>query len=202
MYESAYSEKLRDPRWQRKRLEIFQRDDFKCLNCGDDKKTLHVHHLAYSKNPWDCPSNLLETLCQPCHDRRSDFDEFWGERLTIPTVAIFALFRLFEVNPPSLADENSQLRRIILRDVLLKRAANGEFKLTQKFYDHFPPVENHTTTLSGPGLTPLAHTITRDPAAESPQAVAQPDLGATARSVSPISMPIPNGASAPDLPAS
>jgi len=26
---SAYSEKLKDPRWQKKRLEVFQRDGFR-----------------------------------------------------------------------------------------------------------------------------------------------------------------------------
>ena len=39
-----YVEKLKDPRWQRKRLEILQRDDWKCYWCKDDKTTLNVHH--------------------------------------------------------------------------------------------------------------------------------------------------------------
>lgn len=32
---SDYSQKLLDPRWQRKRLEILQRDDFTCQVCSD-----------------------------------------------------------------------------------------------------------------------------------------------------------------------
>jgi len=64
----SYSEKLKDPRWQKKRLEILQRDNFTCVECGNSKNTLHVHHLYYDKNPWDVKSNRLVTLCEYCHD--------------------------------------------------------------------------------------------------------------------------------------
>jgi len=30
----SYADKLKDPRWQRKRLEILQREDFNCEACG------------------------------------------------------------------------------------------------------------------------------------------------------------------------
>jgi hypothetical protein len=65
----TYFEKLKDPRWQRKRLEIMQRDDFKCLSCDDSTQTLNVHHAYYvtGRNPWDYPSWSLSTLCQDCH---------------------------------------------------------------------------------------------------------------------------------------
>lgn len=64
-----YKEKLKDPRWQRKRLEIFNRDGFVCFHCGDDKNTLHVHHEMYiGKDPWDTPDELLTTLCEDCHE--------------------------------------------------------------------------------------------------------------------------------------
>lgn len=63
----TYSEKLRDPRWQKKRLEILNRDNFTCLLCQDSDSTLHVHHLSYHGNPWDAPSDKLQTLCQDCH---------------------------------------------------------------------------------------------------------------------------------------
>jgi hypothetical protein len=77
-----YSEKLRDPRWQRKRLEIMQRDDFTCLACGDKNTTLNVHHLQYAGNPWDAKDESLETLCEPCHDKRSKLNK---QFLDIPT---------------------------------------------------------------------------------------------------------------------
>ena len=63
----TYSEKLRDPRWQRKRLEIMQRDEFACRACGNKENTLNVHHLEYSGNPWDAENDSLVTLCQNCH---------------------------------------------------------------------------------------------------------------------------------------
>lgn len=63
----TYSEKLRDPRWQRKRLEIMQRDHFKCTECGDDERTLNVHHWKYAKEPWDAKNEDLVTVCEQCH---------------------------------------------------------------------------------------------------------------------------------------
>ena len=65
-----YSDKFLDPRWQRKRLEIFERDKWACRACYDTKKTLHVHHLAYLNNtePWDYENELLLALCSTCHE--------------------------------------------------------------------------------------------------------------------------------------
>lgn len=65
-----YSEKLKDPRWQKKRLEIFERDEWACQRCGDDTETLNVHHLLYQKGkePWDYEDKLLITLCSSCHE--------------------------------------------------------------------------------------------------------------------------------------
>lgn len=65
-----YSEKLKDPRWQKKRLEVFQRDDFSCQQCGDTETTLCVHHLRYmaGRDPWEYPEEMLLTLCEECHN--------------------------------------------------------------------------------------------------------------------------------------
>ena len=65
-----YSEQLKDPRWQKKRLEIMQRDSFKCASCGDEKSTLHVHHKNYvnGKAPWEYGDSLI-TLCEKCHSK-------------------------------------------------------------------------------------------------------------------------------------
>jgi hypothetical protein len=66
---SVYSEKFKDPMWQKKRLEIMSRDEFKCVICGDDKKTLNVHHCYYifGLNPWEYSNDVLITLCEDCH---------------------------------------------------------------------------------------------------------------------------------------
>jgi hypothetical protein len=66
----TYSEKLKDPRWQRKRLEILERDGFKCKHCQSEDKTLHVHHKLYRKGkmPWDYEDEVFITLCHECHE--------------------------------------------------------------------------------------------------------------------------------------
>jgi len=66
---SAYAQKLLDPRWQRLRLEILNRDGFACTYCGDKTNTLHVHHTYYEfgKDPWDYPTESLVTFCEGCH---------------------------------------------------------------------------------------------------------------------------------------
>lgn len=65
----SYSDKLKDPRWQKKRLEILDRDNFTCRICKDSSETLHVHHLEYvkGKEPFDYDNDWLVTLCKFCH---------------------------------------------------------------------------------------------------------------------------------------
>ena len=63
----TYSDKLKDPRWQRKRLEVMQRDNFKCSQCKNGEITLNVHHWQYSKEPWDAKNEDLTTVCHLCH---------------------------------------------------------------------------------------------------------------------------------------
>lgn len=69
-----YSEKLSDPRWQKKRLEIFERDGWACIKCGDSESTLHVHHVRYipGKDPWDYKNHMLMTLCANCHEAEKE----------------------------------------------------------------------------------------------------------------------------------
>ncbi len=64
-----YTEKLKDPRWQKKRLEILDRDNWACCNCSHTDYPLNVHHITYIPNlePWDYPNKLLTTLCEKCH---------------------------------------------------------------------------------------------------------------------------------------
>lgn len=67
---STYADKLKDPRWQRLRLEILERDGFKCRWCYSEDKTLHVHHKYYisGREPWQYPPEAYLTLCLDCHD--------------------------------------------------------------------------------------------------------------------------------------
>lgn len=67
---TIYSEKLRDPRWQKKRLEIFNRDGWMCQMCGESKKELVVHHESYDSGlePWEYSDDKLKTICVDCHE--------------------------------------------------------------------------------------------------------------------------------------
>lgn len=69
LFVMTYSEKLKDPRWQRKRLEVMQDADFSCERCGSTTRTLNVHHKKYRKgrNPWEYQRFELECLCEDCH---------------------------------------------------------------------------------------------------------------------------------------
>jgi hypothetical protein len=64
-----YFEKLKDPRWQKKRLEVLTAGDWTCVECGDKESTLHVHHRQYFKGrePWEYEVGQLEVLCASCH---------------------------------------------------------------------------------------------------------------------------------------
>lgn len=66
----SYREKLRNPRWQRRRLEMMEVAGFACQHCGAEDKTLAVHHRRYfrGRDPWEYPDELLLVLCEDCHE--------------------------------------------------------------------------------------------------------------------------------------
>lgn len=78
----TYKEQLLDPRWQKKRLEIFNRDKFTCQFCSDTDSTLHIHHTYYDKTyktlAWEYPNHSLKTLCSDCHKAITKHIEEYG----------------------------------------------------------------------------------------------------------------------------
>lgn len=84
---SAYSEKLRDPRWQKMRLKVMERDEFRCVICGDDASTLNVHHRWYEggREPWDYPVESLVTLCESCHEQEGN-NRRWAEEKLLAVI--------------------------------------------------------------------------------------------------------------------
>ena len=72
-----WADNYKDPRWHKKRLEIMERDGFKCRACGSADITLNVHHAYYDKGkmPWEYPDRSLTTLCEDCHNRRHNFQK-------------------------------------------------------------------------------------------------------------------------------
>lgn len=65
----SYSEQLKHPNWQRKRLEVLNAHNFSCVECGCRDCTLHVHHKQYLKGrmAWEYELDNFETLCEECH---------------------------------------------------------------------------------------------------------------------------------------
>lgn len=66
---STYLAKLRDPRWQKKRLQVLDSANWQCEMCGDNESTLNVHHKQYFKgrDPWEYDRDQLAALCEHCH---------------------------------------------------------------------------------------------------------------------------------------
>jgi 5-methylcytosine-specific restriction endonuclease McrA len=72
-----YSDKFKDPRWQKKRLEVLELNYFQCESCGDASRTLNVHHKFYVKgrDPWEYISDDLACLCDGCHKEYHNLDD-------------------------------------------------------------------------------------------------------------------------------
>lgn len=76
----SYAELLKHPLWQKRRLEIFVRDNWTCQRCdysladaekeGNTANQFHAHHTIYfyKRKPWDYEDKYLYTLCSKCHD--------------------------------------------------------------------------------------------------------------------------------------
>lgn len=88
-----YLQKLRDPRWQKMRLQVFERDKWACQKCSDSASTLHVHHLYYVKaaEPWDYPMSALQTLCEECHADETE-NRFTAEQHLLQSLRMHGLF--------------------------------------------------------------------------------------------------------------
>ena len=78
-----YAEKFKDPRWQKLRLRILERDKWECQCCSSNSTTLHVHHRYYKPKtePWDYPESAFITLCEDCH--REETEERKGAEVAI-----------------------------------------------------------------------------------------------------------------------
>ena len=71
---SKWSSAYRDSRWQKKRLEVMERDCWMCTDCEageDDGVTLNVHHIYYESGraPWEYEESMLVTRCESCHEK-------------------------------------------------------------------------------------------------------------------------------------
>lgn len=69
MKDLTYSEQLRHPNWQRKRLECLEYASWECQQCGEKEKQLQVHHRQYFKGrmAWEYETLELMVVCDDCH---------------------------------------------------------------------------------------------------------------------------------------
>lgn len=90
LFYMTYSEKLKDPRWQKKRLEILQRDLFACRLCEDKETQLQVHHLQYMNEPWDVPNDKLITYCKHCHQVVELFKNWQQKEIPLSVIKLYS----------------------------------------------------------------------------------------------------------------
>lgn len=83
----TYAEKLRDPRWQEKRLRLFDKANWTCELCSlvRPSKGLQAHHPIYlaGLNPWDYPDEIMMVLCDPCHESRQEVERQWFYKVAL-----------------------------------------------------------------------------------------------------------------------
>jgi len=79
----TYSEQLRHPLWQRKRLEVLSLSGWACECCSAIDQTLHVHHKRYVKGrmAWEYSRDELAALCETCHQETHHADDVFRDVL-------------------------------------------------------------------------------------------------------------------------
>ncbi len=122
-----YSELLKDPRWQRLRLQVFERDEWACRFCGDKKATLAVHHTEYVRGnlPWEYDPHTLLTVCEQCH-------QIEYERRRQDEQSLLNLLRVEGVSSPELHDFTCSLAQLTDMDMTLALAALSQFLRTRR----------------------------------------------------------------------
>lgn len=130
--QSNYSEQVKSPLWQKKRLEVLNLRGFKCEICGNEKDQLHVHHRFYIKGRkiHEYDNDVLQVLCEKCHEREHEI----SKRTNIITQFI------------SINEDCKENINIDLADSIVKIFANGELlKLTDFIETLNELIENRNT---------------------------------------------------------
>ena len=77
----TYKDQLQRPEWQRKRLEIMERDEWTCCLCNSKTNQLNVHHLYYDNELrlWEYDDEVMVTVCASCHKNiHKDLNKIFG----------------------------------------------------------------------------------------------------------------------------
>jgi hypothetical protein len=125
-----YKEKLLDPRWQKKRLQVFNRDNFTCQCCLDKTRTLHVHHKSYQENPWDVDHNELITYCDECHliieatKKTYDFDKVKVVKNRLIGLVLYMIYDIDQVDFHTIDKEGELSFRLSLNENQIETIKN------------------------------------------------------------------------------
>lgn len=127
-----YKKQYSNPQWQKKRLEIMQRDNFACEACGDTEEMLNVHHKHYIKGKkiWEYDDENLITLCEICHKSIKELlDEIKYHVANIIDVdSLFYLSKIIKYHPTP----------DILLDWMNSRLRENKITLCKKHHNEIP----------------------------------------------------------------
>ncbi len=121
-----YKEQYKHPKWQKKRLEILERDDFTCQRCLNKNDELHVHHHYYerNKNVWEYPNQCLVSLCKDCHKEIEKIKLDFLKEMTVYGLDLW--FYIAEVGGAEIIHDNYIEEQKQIKIFLKKRRENGK----------------------------------------------------------------------------
>lgn len=94
-----FQKQIKHPKWQQKRLEILERDEYMCQNCHTQEETLHVHHFFYKPKTllWEYDESSLITLCSDCHNEWHCLNDEIKEFLSVDTQTLKEIHNLLMI---------------------------------------------------------------------------------------------------------
>lgn len=94
--QAEYAELLKKPQWQKRRLQMLEKADWKCVECGAEERQLHVHHRRYIAGamPWEYADEDLAVLCEQCHDKAHGIEPAKTRKPRRPPTAVGSLLRV------------------------------------------------------------------------------------------------------------
>lgn len=115
----TFKEQIKHPKWQKKRLEILQRDEFMCVNCGCDYEMLHIHHFLYKKDKmlWEYEDGYLATLCDDCHSDWHTINNQIKEFLCVDTTVLREFYEIFDLIKKMNLNHLSDVQKLIKKYV-------------------------------------------------------------------------------------
>ena len=132
----TYAERLEDPRWKAKSLEIIRKNFGICFHCGNVPAFPEVHHRWYErgKEPWEYPDCCYAVYCGECHQHAQvlmlQMQQATGvlslamQELLIAFVNRYSCWHLQDV----LSITDPEIARRAARDCFLQAAKIGDKK--------------------------------------------------------------------------